>query len=173
MNMFLFHRPASHFPSKQRGAEDFRELGAASAGANEQVWRPASQLHQHLPYWPQRRRWPCHSPTQGHAGARQHTLQVRHARRIIFREPYTVFWKTRIVHSGWEMLKTFITQHLNFIWRYYVTLTLVLLITWSTYFCLYLFCQDKEPPVLSSATSLALPGQTGSSSGDFDPLHLY
>lgn len=33
--------------------------------------------------------------------------------------------------------------------------------------------QDKEPPVLPSPTSLALPGQTGSSSGDFDPLHLH
>lgn len=79
MNIYLClcHRSASHFPSQQCSVEDFRKLGTASAGANEQVWWPASQLHQHLSYWPQCRRRPCHTATQGHAGARQHTLQVR------------------------------------------------------------------------------------------------
>lgn len=35
MYMCLCPRPASRLPSQQRRVEDFRELGAASAGANE------------------------------------------------------------------------------------------------------------------------------------------
>lgn len=71
-------RPARHLPPEQRRAEDPGELGAAPARADEQIRRPASQLHQHLPHRPERGWRPGHTATQGHAGARQHTLQVGH-----------------------------------------------------------------------------------------------
>lgn len=43
----------------------------------------------------------------------------------------------------------------------------------STFLLTYFSSQDKEPPILPSPTSLAFSGQTGSSSGDLDPLHLH
>lgn len=95
----LCPRPARHLPPGQRRAEDPGELGAAPARADEQIWRPASQLHQHFPHRPERRRRPGYTATQGHAGARQHTLQVGHLLpptdssrlRVFIREEYPLF----------------------------------------------------------------------------------